>query len=395
MAKAPAGTTPKRPSSRRSAPVAAGEGLSRSRAAAAMVADLIEQIRSGALAPGALIMSGPALSKRYAISYQTVVRALGELVDRGWLVRQHGRGTFVAPHPPAEEGKPAARAKTVLLALDPRSLTRGRFGFAIVEALDEALVREGLRLRYAPVSAAGEAVMLEELSAGGGDMDFLIAFDRPAFLKRALANSPGLPALALHAMPEAPGSGAALRYDAVLVEDHAGGMAAGTYLLERGAKRVAFLGGPQNDARAQDRFAGLKEALHAAGMKPAAEAWSDGWDEQTGRVHARSLLKKLGLDKPGADERAAVFCANDRLAHGLYDAANEAALEIPRRLGVIGFDDQEIAAQLRPPLTTVRFDRSEYGRQAAQLVKERLADPTRPARIVRMPVAIVERDSVK
>ena len=60
-----------------------------------------------------------------------------------------------------------------------------------------------------------------------------------------------------------------------------------------------------------------------------------------------------------------------------------------------GLSHQEIAAQLKPPLTTVRFDRREYGRQAAQLVKERLAETTRPPRVVRMPVAIVERESVK
>ncbi|MBI3829438.1 MAG: GntR family transcriptional regulator [Planctomycetes bacterium] len=373
-----------------------GDGLSRSRAAALMVQELIARIRAGELQPGSLIMSGPALSKRYGISYQTVVRALGELVERGWLVRQHGRGTFVAPHPPGEDAVKAARNKTVLLALDPRSLTRGRFGFAIVEALDEALVREGLRVRYAPVSAAGEAVVLEELSAGEGDLNLLIAFDRPAFLKRALAKSPGLSALALHAVPESPAPGGSLRYDAVLVEDHAGGFMAGAYLLKHGYKRIAFLGGPQDDLRAQDRFAGLKEALAADDLKPAAEAWADGWDEQTGRIHARALLKKLGLEKSARSAEApAVFCGNDRLAHGLYDAADELMLQIPRDLSVIGFDDQEIAAQLKPPLTTVRFDRSEYGRQAAQLVKERLAEPNRPPRVVRMPVQIVERESVK
>lgn len=360
-----------------------------------MVEDLITQIRSGTLAPGSLIMSGPDLSKHYGISYQTVVRALGELVERGWLVRQHGRGTFVAPHPPREDGGAGTASKTVLLALDPRSLTRGRFGFAIVEALDEALVRENLRVRYAPVSAAGEAHVLEELSGGGGGVDLLVAFDRPVFLKRALALAPGLPALALHATPEAASSGTGLHYDAVLVEDHAGGFAAGQYLSRRGFKRIAFLGGPQDDLRAQDRHTGFKEALAAAGLKPVAEAWSDGWDEQTGRVHARILLRKLGYDGPDrAPEATGCFCANDRLAHGLYDAAHELGLEIPAQLGVVGFDDQEIAAQLRPPLTTVRFDRSEYGRQAAQLVKERLAEPLRPPRIVRMPVAIVERASV-
>jgi len=319
-----------------------------------------------------------------------VVRALAELVERGWLVRQHGSGTFVAPHPPREGGAAATAQKTILLALDPRSLARGRFGFAIVEALDEALVNAGLRVRYAPVSAAGEAVLLDEFAGGSGDVALLVGFDRPAFLARALNRCPGLPALALHALPEAATVASGVRYDAVLVDDRSGGFGAGRLLLGHGHRRIAFLGGPADDLRAQDRCAGLKEALAQEKLAPLAEVWTEGWDEPNGRTYGRALLKRVM--KKG--EACAVFCGNDRLAHGLYDAAAEAGLELPKNLSIAGFDDQEIAAQLKPPLTTMRIDRAEYGRQAAQLIKERLAEPTRPPRVVRMPVTPVERESV-
>lgn len=376
---------------RKPAAVPAAATLRRPRAAAVLTDDLVAKIRGGELAPGARVLSGPALAKRYRLSYQTVVRALDELVQRGLLVRQHGRGTFVAPRPtPPPEGR---AARTVLLALDPRALERGRFGFAVVEALDEALVHAGLRLRYAPLSGPGEAALLEELAAGQGEADLLLAFDRAAFLARALKRCPGLPALALHAAPK-PEAGAK-GFDAVLVEDREGGRQAGSYLLAQGHTRIAYLGGPADDARARDRGAGLREALVAQKVTLAAERSSEGWDEGAGLAAGDQLLDDLGGGGGGGGAPRAVFCANDRLAAGLYRAAKARGMEIPRDVSVIGFDDHEIAATLDPPLTTLRLDRAEYGRAAARAVTERLAAPTRPPHTQRLPVHLVERASVR
>ncbi|MCK6472233.1 MAG: substrate-binding domain-containing protein [Planctomycetes bacterium] len=389
MARKKPAAAPKSPAAKarkQAAASAAAAELRRPRAAAVLTGDLVSQIRSGELAPGARVLSGPALARRYRLSYQTVVRALDELVQRGLLVRQHGRGTFVAPRPtPPPEGK---AARTVLLALDPRALERGRFGYAVVEALDEALVHAGLRLRYAPLSGPGEAALLEELAAGQGEADLLLAFDRAVFLARALKRCPGLPALALHAAPK-PEAGAK-GFDAVLVEDADGGRQAGSYLLAQGHQRIAYLGGPADDARARDRGAGLREALAGQKVTPAAERSSDGWDEGAGLAAGDLLLGDLGEAKP-----LAVFCANDRLAAGFYRAAKARGLEIPRDVSVIGFDDHEIAATLSPPLTTLRLDRAEYGRAAARAVTERLAAPSKPPHTQRLPVLLIERASVR
>lgn len=363
--------------------------LRRPRAAAVLTDDLVAQIRGGELAPGARVLSGPALARRYRLSYQTVVRALDELVQRGLLVRQHGRGTFVAPRPtPPPDGK---AARTVLLALDPRALERGRFGFAVVEALDEALVHAGLRLRYAPLSGPGEAALLEELAAGQGDADLLLAFDRAEFLARALKRCPGLPALALHAAPK-PEAGAK-GFDAVLVEDREGGRQAGSYLLAQGHQRIAYLGGPADDARARDRGAGLREALAAQKVTLAAERSSEGWDEGAGLAAGEKLLDDLG--EKGKTGPLAVFCANDRLAAGFYRAAKARGMEIPRDVSVLGFDDHEIAARLEPPLTTLRLDRAAYGRAAARAATERLAAPAKEPSTQRLPVQLIERASVR
>lgn len=53
------------------------------------------------------------------------------------------------------------------------------------------------------------------------------------------------------------------------------------------------------------------------------------------------------------DRPAALFCYNDCMAMGAYEAAAELRIEMPGELSVVGFDDQEIVAEgLCPPLMT-------------------------------------------
>jgi GntR family transcriptional regulator len=58
--------------------------------------NLLEQIESGTLSPGAEIPTEKELMERYGVSRATVRRALDDLVRQGYITRQQGRGSFVA-----------------------------------------------------------------------------------------------------------------------------------------------------------------------------------------------------------------------------------------------------------------------------------------------------------
>ena len=61
----------------------------------------------------------------------------------------------------------------------------------------------------------------------------------------------------------------------------------------------------------------------------------------------------------------AVMCYNDRMAMGVYSAANALGLKIPEDLSVIGYDNQTVIAEfLVPFLTTIELPHSEMGDQA-------------------------------
>jgi DNA-binding LacI/PurR family transcriptional regulator len=66
----------------------------------------------------------------------------------------------------------------------------------------------------------------------------------------------------------------------------------------------------------------------------------------------------------------AIFAANDPMALGVFDAALEAGLNVPRDLSVVGFDDTPMATHVNPPLTTVARPYREMGARAIELLVE-------------------------
>ncbi len=93
-----------------------------------------------------------------------------------------------------------------------------------------------------------------------------------------------------------------------------------------------------------------------------------------------------------AQDITAVFCDDDILAGGVYLAARELGIEIPRDLSVVGFDDLDFARVLAPPLTTVAADAEGLGAAAFEALARDLAGDRPPDEQV-LPVALRVRES--
>lgn len=61
-----------------------------------LVQYLTGKIESGELKPGDMFYSERELAEQFDISRMTVRQALQQMVNEGWIVREQGRGTFVA-----------------------------------------------------------------------------------------------------------------------------------------------------------------------------------------------------------------------------------------------------------------------------------------------------------
>jgi LacI family transcriptional regulator len=79
------------------------------------------------------------------------------------------------------------------------------------------------------------------------------------------------------------------------------------------------------------------------------------------------------------DRPTALFCFNDSIAMGAYDAVKKLGLAIPDDLAIVGFDNHElIAAQLYPPLTTIELPHYAMGQWAVQYLLEHADSPPDP-----------------
>src|SRR6185503_6060903 len=81
------------------------------------------------------------------------------------------------------------------------------------------------------------------------------------------------------------------------------------------------------------------------------------------------------------DRPTAIFAANDMMALGAIYSIQKAGLEVPTDIAVVGYDDRDFAAWMKPALTTVRMPSYEMGQAAARLLlqqinKEELEDAT-------------------
>jgi LacI family transcriptional regulator len=111
-------------------------------------------------------------------------------------------------------------------------------------------------------------------------------------------------------------------------------------------------------------------------------------DPTPGIVQARQILSQK--QRP-----TAIFAATDLFAKVVYRAAAEMNLRIPEDLSVVGYSDDDFAAEMLPALTTVRQNGYEIGRAAAELVLARSTGTihTVEPRRVEMLVELVVRGS--
>jgi DNA-binding LacI/PurR family transcriptional regulator len=83
----------------------------------------------------------------------------------------------------------------------------------------------------------------------------------------------------------------------------------------------------------------------------------------------------------------AAFCFSDSIAYGVYAAAGELGLEIPRQVSVVGYDDNPVSALLAPPLTTFAWDSERLAEEAVAMVLAAIdGKRTRRRRVVIEPV---------
>jgi LacI family transcriptional regulator len=157
-------------------------------------------------------------------------------------------------------------------------------------------------------------------------------------------------------------------WPSVVPDEISGGRTATDALLSRGHERVGFINLRPGLPAATGRLQGYKLALETRGLPfDDSLVWNGEGTARSGYRLAAELLR-------AQDPPTAIFCGNDPTAMGTYEALKELGLRIPEDVAVVGFDNQElIAAQLRPGLSTVALPHYEMGRWAVEYLIDRAA----------------------
>ena len=147
----------------------------------------------------------------------------------------------------------------------------------------------------------------------------------------------------------------------VVVDDYMGAFNAVTYLIKTGCKRIAFYGMRGNALIGKNRFNGYKDALLKAGMQPDDNLIF----ECDNRDDAENITPCVLQTENRPD---GFFCVNDDTAIGVLYTAKHMGLRIPEDVSVCGFTNGQRAIACDPQLTTVEQRGVEVGREAVDVL---------------------------
>lgn len=155
------------------------------------------------------------------------------------------------------------------------------------------------------------------------------------------------------------------------VDQAAAGAAVVHHLLDRGYRRIGFLGG-RMDPRSQRRLAGYRRAAEDAGIYHPNRVLTNSAPTSIA-MGSRMLADFLAL----APDLDAVFCNNGDLALGALFECQRRGIRVPAQFGIAGFNDLDMEAAAVPAITTVRTHRYEMGWRAVTMLiaASRGADP--------------------
>ncbi len=317
---------------------------------------------TAATAVGSARVTINQVAKRAGVSRQTVSNALNypERVHPATLikVREVIDGLGYRPSASARQLK-QQRAGAVGIELNALGLSRNDVAYPFVVALTAASPAHHCHLvpfashEPSPMVGGYEAMVRSHLVDA-----FVIAETHRHDLRPAWLDARSIPWVAFGRIYDDPTA-----TNWADVDGRAGTATAVDHLVERGYRRIGYLGWPAGSPVGDDRHAGWREASHAHRLALGPEAVCE--QDVTAATHATHGL----LD--GIGEGGAVVCASDALALGVLHAALGRGWRAGHDVGIVGFDGSAMAEM--SGLTSIAQPLDEIADHLFALVHDLLA----------------------
>jgi len=339
---------------------------------------LVDAIRSGRLQPGNKLPSTKEISSLVDISLITAHKALEGLVEAGWLRREVGRGTYVRDD------------------VDPTRRDQGRLAVGLlldhqdhvnIDDYYHSSIINGLRRE-----ARTDARKVEFFFHDGFDLHDRNSKDVGAIcIHPPTESQPMVERLAqLHPVVILGGAFPGSDLAAVDCDNASGARDAVQHLLALGHRRFMVLSGPMNLSNTRDRANGALTELAAHGITPEKRDLPVSQDSVVLDEETKVLIERRLTDP---DRPTAILAGGFYLALAIMQAAQNAGLQIPHDLSIVGFDDPASAALLGPPLTTVRQPLGSMASKAYELIRQAVIDNATPSALCKLPTELIIRQS--
>ncbi len=326
----------------------------------ALMEQLKKDIVSGKIAPGDKLPSENQLSEEYAISRHTVRKALSLLANDGYIVAEHGRGTYCQMRSVRSYGSKNIAVITTYISdyIFPR----------LIQGIDNVMAENGysIILKNTGNSQRNEVRCLEDILTK--DIDGLII--EPSKSEIFGKNINQYKILDQMEIPYVFIQGTYMQLKdkpSITMDDVAGGFALTEYLVKLGHKKIAGIF-KVDDSQGNARHKGYVKALQNSGIDydPDLVVWfhTEDRDKKPARAIESMLDRGINFD--------AVVCYNDQIALEVIDLLSTRQIRVPEDVSITGYDNSFIAANGPVELTTISHPKEKMGAMAAELLLEKI-----------------------
>lgn len=345
-----------------------------------------ERILDGRLSVGTRLPTDDELADLYQISRDTVRQALALLANEGLIERVQGRGTFVIQ--PRSNGGALTQPKQKQIGLVLNRTLRTHLTMNLLVGVEQAAKSHGYNVSftYAEGEQDQQARDIARLQANHVlGMIIWAMGDTTHDASILQLQTDQFPLVLIDRY--FPG----LAIDYVGSDNIGGGYRATEHLLILGHRHIGFVFAQEETLQTTsvyERWQGYCKAL---------QKYEVPYDETLVVPDVRKLQSGAReglvefLQRP--DRPSAIFAVNDFIALDVLQAARAIHLHIPEDLAVVGFDDQEFAAHVHPPLTTIKQQFIDIGLRAGTLLINRIEGIAGPPKHIELPTNLIIRES--
>ncbi|MEH7275214.1 GntR family transcriptional regulator [Neobacillus vireti] len=363
--------------------------------------EIQSRILDGTYQPHQKISSESELMKQFGVSRHTVRAAIGELVNKGWLYREQGAGTFCADR--SLDNRSSSGVTQRNIAIITTFISDYIFP-SIIRGAESFLSQHGYNVSLFSTNNdhENEKRILEKILTEPFDGVIIeptkSAISNPNIGYYLNMEHQNIPYIMIHAYYEE------LEPLSITMNDEKGGYVQAEHLIQLGHTNiVGFF--KTDDLQGVKRMKGFIKAHRHYGVtiNPNGIVTYDSSDKVNKPIQTFMKLLDQGV-RP-----TAIVCYNDELAISMLEVLREKNIRVPEDFSMVGFDDSLIGRLTAVKLTTIQHPQSKMGETAAKmivdLIKEKNNQPKKtnnkvqsiifePSLIVRNSTKILEGKTV-